>query len=226
MPAAANVLAQRIAQAPAAAIRQWLRQVKRLEQNIAHRDLRASRHCPVIRPPRRVQQMCHLPSKLQRGHSSSVVWALSSITWWHELNPQKSPSNSCQGRNLARVGSGERRLVEEVPGCPLQAQRIRWRGIPNPASEQFTTTVCAKTKRHTVCFLPRREAKDPLWRKRAMSIAKTSPRASSNRKVARRQAHIRSAWSPWERRERARQATAQMGLLWALIQSGSPTNPS
>jgi hypothetical protein len=56
--------------------------------------------------------------------------------------------------------------------------------------------------------------------------AKTSPRMSLNRQVARRQAHVRSAWSPWERRARARQATAQMGLLWALIQTGCPTNQS
>jgi hypothetical protein len=37
------------------------------------------------------------------------------------------------------------------------------------------------------------------------------------RQVTRRQVHIRNSWSQTERRERARQASAQMGLLWALI---------
>lgn len=41
-----------------------------------------------------------------------------------------------------------------------------------------------------------------------------------SRQVARRQADIRATWTAAERRERARQASAQMGLLWALIQSG------
>lgn len=38
------------------------------------------------------------------------------------------------------------------------------------------------------------------------------------RQVAHRQATIRSSWSPLERRERARQASAQLNLLWAMIQ--------
>ena len=40
----------------------------------------------------------------------------------------------------------------------------------------------------------------------------------SGRGVARRQETIRNSWSPLERRERARQASAQMSLLWAMIQ--------
>jgi len=44
-------------------------------------------------------------------------------------------------------------------------------------------------------------------------------RPLTSREVARRQADIRSHWTPGERRERARQAAAQMGLLWALINS-------
>lgn len=39
-----------------------------------------------------------------------------------------------------------------------------------------------------------------------------------NREVSRRQASVRATWTPLERRERARQASAQLSLLWALIQ--------
>jgi len=39
----------------------------------------------------------------------------------------------------------------------------------------------------------------------------------SPRRIALRQAQIRESWSPWERRERAREAEAQARFLWAVI---------
>jgi hypothetical protein len=49
-------------------------------------------------------------------------------------------------------------------------------------------------------------------------IAKGSrPFWPSGRQVAIRQARIRNNWSPWERRERAREAAAQARFLWELI---------
>lgn len=39
----------------------------------------------------------------------------------------------------------------------------------------------------------------------------------ATRQITRRQADVRKSWSPLERCERARQASAQMDLLWALM---------
>lgn len=50
-----------------------------------------------------------------------------------------------------------------------------------------------------------------------VSTTKDARAIPESRQTTRRQAHIRSSWSAMERRERARQASAQMGLLWALI---------
>jgi|GEM_PF-3203143 len=49
-------------------------------------------------------------------------------------------------------------------------------------------------------------------------ITKEKRTQPMGREIARRQASVRNAWTPGERRERARQASAQMSLLWAMIQ--------
>jgi hypothetical protein len=52
-----------------------------------------------------------------------------------------------------------------------------------------------------------------------MTVATKDKRTQPmGREVARRQASVRNSWTPGERRERARQASAQMSLLWAMIQ--------
>jgi hypothetical protein len=61
-------------------------------------------------------------------------------------------------------------------------------------------------------------SKKPPQGEAVMSVAKEKRSQPMSRQVARRQASIRSSWSPLERRERARQASAQISLLWAMIQ--------
>jgi hypothetical protein len=46
----------------------------------------------------------------------------------------------------------------------------------------------------------------------------------SRTEVAMRQARIRASWSPWERRERAREAQAQARFLWALVRADDGEN--
>ena len=41
--------------------------------------------------------------------------------------------------------------------------------------------------------------------------------------LAMRRAHVRAGWSPWERRERAREAAARLGALWRVIHQGDST---
>jgi hypothetical protein len=67
------------------------------------------------------------------------------------------------------------------------------------------------------------QLEDPHKETVMVSKTKDARAIPAARQITRRQTHIRESWSPTERRERARQASAQMGLLWALINTPQRT---
>jgi hypothetical protein len=60
-----------------------------------------------------------------------------------------------------------------------------------------------------------------------VSTTKDARAIPATRQITRRQADVRKSWSPLERRERARQASAQLDLLRALMNTpGHPQSHS
>jgi hypothetical protein len=90
-----------------------------------------------------------------------------------------------------------------------------WAGNPMPGRIYNNSVHPGHSARSLL--LSNSQLEDPHKETVMVSKSKDARAIPAPRQVIRRQTHIRESWSPTERRERARQASAQMGLLWALI---------
>jgi hypothetical protein len=144
---------------------------------------------------------------------------------------QKFLQGHCYGESIdfmPVIGPGRvgiRRLPFGAPSGWFARKQYRTGRIYKPVVAIRTTGTRFASPR---CNQGRSPMRPENAARRHMMIANNNPKDTfpTAGQTARRQAHIRDGWSPWERRERARQASVQIHRLWSMIQSANPpANP-